>query len=151
MVSGRLSSARAAPTSRSPNRARWDATIIQTIRIEETVLTSHVTPFVNASLNGAFAGINHIVQTFPTWTCALITNGTGAHAPIPVKDDVKGLTLASVFPGLNGLMGRGTALTKVMKLRGRSIARRRGSSSKERREKEREGRMNNQKPGTKEK
>merc|ERR1719341_1884867 len=63
-----------------------------------------------------------------------------AHAPILVRDDVRGLTLDSVFPAPNGLTGKGTALTKVTKLKGRSIARRREYSSRKKREKGKEGR-----------
>merc|ERR1711971_937300 len=82
-------------------------------------------------------------------TCALTTNGTAAHAPILVRDDVRGRTPDSVFPALNGLMGKGTALTKVTKVRGRSIAQRREySSSRKRRKKGKEGRINKGKART---
>ena len=149
MVSGRLSSARAANISCSANLVTTAATIGRMIRIEGTVPTLLVTPFANASLNGASAGTSPTVRTFPTWTCALTTHGMAALAPILVRDDVRGRTLDSVFPAPNGLMGKGTALTKVTKVKGRSIAQRREySSSRKRREKGKEGRMNKGKART---
>ena len=148
MVSGRLSSARAVTISCSANRVTTAATIGRMIRIEGTVPTLLVTPFANAFLNGASAGTSPTVRTFPTWTCALTTHGTAAHAPILVRDDVRGRTLDSAFPEPNGLMGKGTALTKVTKVKGRSIAQRREYSSRKRRKKGKEGRMNKGKART---